>query len=159
MGPLRALGGLVERLPGPVCVLLGAGQVAPRRTRLVRTVGGEQKRVAAAVEALHTLRDGGYVLVVVDGIGTALVQQQILGQPVSLAAGAFALARLAHAPMLPVAVRWRGAAVEIISGAVIAPAEESVMASSLVAWLEDYLRAHPGEFSFTLSRLLGVSPS
>jgi hypothetical protein len=58
--------------------------------------------------------------------------------------------------MLPVAVRWRGAAVEIAAGNVIAPADETAMAAALVAWLELYLRQYPGEFSFTLSRLLGI---
>ena len=144
MGPLAALGGLIERLPGPVCVLLGAGQVVTRRARYVRTLGGEQQRAAAVVEALHTLRAGGYALVVVDGVGTGLVQTTVLGRPVSLAAGAFALARLADAPLLPVAVRWRGAAVEIVAGEQIAPTDDAAMATALVAWARALPAPAPG---------------
>lgn len=159
MGPLAALGGLVERLPGPVCVLLGAGQVVTRKARYVRTLGDEQQRAAAVVEALHTLRSGGYALVVVDEVGSAPVHQEVLGRPVPLATGAFALARLADAPMLPVAVRWRGPGVEIVAGEAIAPDDETTMAATLAAWLEGYLRAHPRELSFNLSRRLGVLPA
>lgn len=154
MGPLTALGTLTARLPGPTDVLLGAGEVVTRRARFLPTLGSEAQRVAAVMEALRTLRGGGYALVVVDGFGSARVQQTVLGREVSLSRGAFALARLAGAPILPVAVRWRGPAVEILAGQVIAPTDEASMAAALAAWLEAYLRAHPGAPSFALKRLL-----
>jgi hypothetical protein len=156
MGPLAALGGLTSRLPGPVCVLLGAGEVVTRRATYLPTLGGEAQRVAAVMEALRTLRGDGYALVVVDGFGSARLQQTALGREVSLSRGAFALARLAGAPIVPVAVRWRGPAVEILAGQVIEPADEASMAKAMLAWLEGYLREYPGELSHALTRLLAL---
>lgn len=156
MGPLAALGGLVERLPGPVCIPVGAGGVVTRQARYVPTLGGETQRAAAVMEALRTLRGGGYALVLVDGFGTARMPQTVLGREVSLSRGAFALARLADAPVLPLAVRWRGPAVEILAGQVIEPADEASMAKAMVVWLDGYLHEYPGELSYALARLLAL---
>lgn len=156
MGPLPALGAFVGQLPGPVCVLVGGGEIVTRKAVYVRTLDGEAQRTGAFTEAVHTLRDRGYALVVVDGVGTGLIQETLLGRPISVSRGAFALSRLAQAPLLPVAVRWRGAAVEILAGDPIPPAGEAAMAAELVAWLERYLRRYPGELSYPLARLLGV---
>lgn len=156
MGSLAALGALLERLPAPVSIIRGAGQVTARRSRYLRTSEGEAQRVAAVIQAIHTLRQGGFVLVVADGPATARVEQILLGRPISLPSGAFALARLSGAVLVPVAARWRGAAVEILAGDPIPPAPEATMASALVGWLERYLRDHPEELTYPLSRLLGV---
>jgi lauroyl/myristoyl acyltransferase len=159
IGPLAALSGLLARLAGPVCVLRGAGQVVTRKARYLPTFGGEAQRAAAVTEAVHTLRAGGYALVVVDNLRDARVPATLLGRSVPLAGGAFALARLAPAPLLPVAVRWRGPSVAIVAGEMIEPADETAMADSLARWLEAYLRRHPRELSFTLSKRLGLGGS
>jgi lauroyl/myristoyl acyltransferase len=121
----------------------------------VTAVGGEAQRAAAVTEAVHTLRAGGYALVVVDGLGNAPVNSLILGRRMAFASGAFALARLADAPLVPLAVRWHGPAVEIVAGPAIAPEQETAMAAALAGWLEQYLREHPSELSFGLSQRLG----
>jgi hypothetical protein len=156
MGPVWALGGLLARLPGPVCVLRGGGDFVARADRSVAAVGGETQRVAAVTEAVHTLRAGGYAFVVVDRVGNAPVQAEVLGRTIVFAGGAFALARLADAPLLPLVARWRGAAVEIVAGEPIAPAGKMEMAGRLSRWLEQYLRQHPCELSFPLSQRLAA---
>ncbi len=156
MGTLSALGALLERLPAPVSILLGGGRATARRSRYLRTSEGEEQRVGAVMQAIRTLRQGGFALVVADGPGTARVEQTLLGHPISLPSGAFAMARLSGAVLVPVAARWRGPGVEIVAGDPIPPAAEATMASALVSWLERYLREHPEEFSHPLARLLGV---
>jgi lauroyl/myristoyl acyltransferase len=121
---------------------------------LLDTEGGEGQRIAATTEAARILRGGGFTLLVVDGLGTAQVPATIFGRAVSLSAGAFALARLSDAPILPVAVRWHGGAVRITAGAPISPGEATEMAAALARWLETYLREHPGELTFTVAKLL-----
>lgn len=156
VGTPSAFGVLLERLPAPVSILLGAGRVTARRSRYLRTSEGEEQRVAAVMQAIRTLRHGGFVLIVADGPGTARVEQTLLGRPISLPGGAFAMSRLSGAVLVPVVARWRGAAVEILAGDPIPPAAEATMAGALVRWLERYLRDHPGDLSYPLARMLGV---
>lgn len=115
--------------------------------------------MAAFTEAARILRGGGAVLLVVDGFGSARVPMRLFDRDVMVSAGAFRLARLAGAPILPIAVRWRGRGVSFDTGGSIRPGEPEAMAAALAAWLEDYLRRRPGELTYPLVRLLRSAPA
>jgi hypothetical protein len=159
LGPLPALGALVQRLPAPTAILMNATGVPQRRAELLGTEGSEAQRVAAFTEAARILRGGGFVLVVVDGFGSARLPVTLFDREASISAGAFRLARLGGAAMLPIAVRWQGSGVRFDAGAPIAPGDPGAMAAALAAWLEGYLRRHPEELTFPVARLLGSAPA
>ncbi len=154
MGPLPALGALVQRLPGPAAIVTNRPGVPTRRAAVLGSEG-EGRRVAAVTAAARILRSGGFALLVLDGPGTARVPLTLFGHESSVSAGAFALARLAGAPVLPIAARWQGAGVRFEYGDLIPSGAAEVMAASVAAWLEGYLRRNPGELTPPVARLLG----
>ncbi len=159
LGPLPALGALVQRLPGPAGILMNASGVPQRRAKLLGAEGSEAQRVGAFTEAVRILRDDGFVLVVVDGFGSARLPVRLFDREASISAGAFRLARLGGAAMLPIAVRWQGGGVRFDTGEPIVPGEAGAMAADLAAWLEGYLRRHPEELTLPVARLLGSAPT
>ena len=153
IGPIRAIGPVLERLDGEVLVL-HRGQFAPRPgLTLVRTGDDEWTRARAFKRAVETLRGGGYVYLAMDGFGEqgydgSTLEVPLLGGSVALARGGFALARMTGTPLVPVVGTWRGSRAEIVCGDPIPPSgDEHAMAASLAHWLERRLLEAPGEIS------------
>jgi hypothetical protein len=153
MGAYETLGAFLARLPGEVLSLrMSSGGSTPGITRVA--VGGldEWQRVQVTKRAVTTLRAGGFVFLAIDGPGSSFVEMEVFGGSVFAAAGAFALAKLAGAPMVPITARWRGDKVDVIVGEAIPPGDPSTMAAALGRWLEGYLRENPRELRWPLIR-------
>ena len=155
-GGIVALGLLLEQLPGKVLVLSFNDAVIPPRPGVERvaTGGGELARIAAAKRAGDLLRDGGFVFMMLDGGDSARTPLAVFDGTFFVSSGAFRLARITRAPIVPVIAQWRGRRMEIVLGTPIAPAEEAVMAGVLGSWLEDVLPAGDRR-SRLISRLSG----
>ena len=83
----------------------------------------------------------------------------MLAGTISMSRGAFALARITATPLMPLAARWHGSAVEIVCGDAIAPGgSERTMAAEAAVWLERYLREFPGEVTKRTIESLNPSP-
>ncbi len=145
LGPVAVLGSLLRQLPGPAFVLYRSGTMRPEIGGVL--VAEDQRLRAAAFRgALSALRDGQFVAIAVDAtrISTHL-DVELLGRSVPLARGAFALARMTGAPIVPVAPAWRGRRVEFEMGDPISSPSEQEMASATARWLEGFVRRHPEE--------------
>jgi hypothetical protein len=151
-GPLRALDGLWPYLPGEVTVLLGPGYRRLHNARSLRINNDEATRVAVARGAARALQNGGFLFMTPDADGTARVTAELMGIRFSLASGAFALARMTASPMVPIALRWRGSAIEAVIGRPIAPGSESLMAAQLLQWFGEYFRDNRAQLSALLYR-------
>jgi hypothetical protein len=149
---------LVDQLPGHVLVPFHSAGLRPRM-RLVDVRRDTELRMAAVKLGVRTLRAGGFVVSVVDGVGTGRLPVDILGRRASFSRGPFAMARLGRAPIVPMIARWRGFRVEITAGPVVSSDRESEMAGQLAAWLEGYVLEHPGEVQAGLAALLSDSPA
>jgi len=149
VGPLPALGILLEQLPGEVLVLQLSGNA--RKRLVVGWTGTEEwQRAAALRRAVSTLRAGGFVVLLVDANEfPTTIDVTLFGRTTRLARGAFALARMTGSPLVPIAPRWRGSRVEITVGDPIPPGEEAAMAAATAGWLERFVRTNPQ----TLGRL------
>ncbi|MEA2442974.1 MAG: Bacterial lipid biosynthesis acyltransferase [Thermoleophilales bacterium] len=164
VGASSAVGAALEQLPGEVLVL-HRGRFAPRRdVTLVRVGEDEWERARTLHRAVKTLRSGGFVFVAVDayeqGYDVSTIEVPMFGGVVSLARGAFALARITGAPIVPLAARWRGARVEITCGEAIPPEpDDHATAAATARWLEGYLREFPGEISLRTLEILRLPPS
>ena len=102
--------------------------------RTVRDVGGGTGVFALADAAQR----GSFEL--------ARVEAPLLGRRLRLARGPFALARIAGVPIVPLVARWQGNGVAIVKGEpIVASEDDGETAAALAGWLEDYLRAFPGE--------------
>jgi len=156
LGTVEALGAVFERLPGPRLVLWACCPVERPGTRLVDI--GHSGFVFAAKCALDTLRAGGFVFSVADGAGHSRVEAALCGRRIVLPRGTFTIARLAGAPLLPMAARWRGSRIEVTTGDLIPPGDEAEMVSALMGWLEPYLIEHPEEARGDLLHLLRTAP-
>jgi lauroyl/myristoyl acyltransferase len=162
VGPYAAIGTALARLAGEV-VALDRGQFGrvPHVTVLPR---GENAaaRSRAFSGALSALRSGGFVFVNVDAFEpehldeVSTIEVPMLGRTLPLARGAFALARIAGVPIVPIVPRWRGQAIDVEIGESmrLGPDGERGLAEATAAWIERYLRERPGETSvFMLERL------
>jgi hypothetical protein len=160
IGPFQALGGFLDALPGPrVALAREQYELRPDMT-LLHAGDDEWQRAHAFGRALRELRSGRSVIVTVDGLPVGdhpmpTIEVPMLGRSMPFARGAFALARLGRAPIVPMASRWRGTAMEVTVGEPIAPDRgEGAAAAAVAAWLERYLVERPGEVSvFLLERL------
>jgi lauroyl/myristoyl acyltransferase len=152
VGPISALGGALEQLPGDVLVLHVSGAPRPRLRML--SVGPTQwDRAAAFAQAMRTLRRGGFVFLLADAnVFPSTIEVTMFGRTTRLARGAFALSRLSGAPVVPLAGRWQGTCVEVVAGEPIVPGEEAVMAAATAAWLERFVRASPDEMGQAFAR-------
>lgn len=153
LGANRAHGAVFARLPGPKLALTNTME----RSGTVVNIG-RIGFVFAAKSALDTLRAGGFVFTHADGMGCSSIEAELFGRRIVLPRGTFTIARLAGAPLLPVAARWRGPAIEMVSGDRIAPGDESEMAAALARWVEAYLVEHPEEVHDHLLDLLRAAP-
>jgi hypothetical protein len=119
----------------------------------VATTGGLVSRTQALRRGLDGLRRGGYAVSALDGEHGAAERVELLGHPLDLGVGAFALARLSGAQVVPVAALWRGSRVVCELGAPVAgPAEAA-------RWLESLLRRAPEQISLGLLRQLLLGPT
>ena len=146
VGSPAALGALLERLPGEVFALQHSDWPAPAGIQMSVPGHGQGHRAARYWGALRTLRAGGFVFGAIDGAG-ASIDVDVLGRSRRFARGLPALARATGAAVLPVVGRWRGRKIEVITGTLVEPAEDEVMADELARWLEGVARAHPGALS------------
>jgi lauroyl/myristoyl acyltransferase len=158
VGPLQAMGLLFERLAADVLVLQAADEngFPPPRPGFTRMHVGDDEWQRALVfrDALKALHAGNYVCLAVDGYGAPQLAAPLLGRRVRLARGAFALARMTGAPIIPTAPRWRGTGIEIVAGDPVAPGDDPAMAAALTRWLESFVRESPGEIMPALVALL-----
>lgn len=160
IGPTHALGVAIERLPGEVLVLRRRAYepAQAKNVQVAETAGSEEQRARAFHRAVGQLRGGGYVLLPIDPQEAARVPAPFFGRTLLLARGAFALARVARAPILPVVTRWRSVRVEIHCGPLIEPEDsEEAMAAIAAGWLESYLAGAPGEVTPRVFQLLRES--
>jgi mRNA-degrading endonuclease toxin of MazEF toxin-antitoxin module len=158
VGSPIGLGALFEGLPGEVVVLFNArGNARPGMT-LIDVSPGQQARAAGVARAIKALRAGGWAVTVVDGKSDATLPTVMFGRHVGLPRGAFAIARLANTPILPLAARWHGARIVIDAGSAIEPAAEETMAQAVATWLERYLTAHPEQTLAPVATLLRQAP-
>jgi hypothetical protein len=162
VGATHALGAAIERLPGPVLLLRqGSPYVPGPPVRLETTEGDGQRRAAAFQRALVHLSRGGFVVTALDVVPGPGLRVPCLGRAIELARGPFAMARLAGAPLLPLAARWRRGGVEVEVGEALAAAPgsgpeawEGALAAGAARWLERYLLASPAEIGLGLLRAL-----
>lgn len=170
-GAVHALGPALERLPGPVLALRDGPLFRPRPPlELATTEGDDQSRAAVFHRALTCLRRGGFVALALDVAPGPVLRVPCLGRALELPRGPFALARLAGAPIVPVAARWRGSKVEVAAGEPLVPLgkqasvegerpeqdgeRETALAAAAASWLERYLNAAPAETGLGLLRRL-----
>jgi lauroyl/myristoyl acyltransferase len=160
VGPVAGLDGLLATLPGEVVALERGWVRAPASYTLLSGNRDSWERARSFSRALVALRRGALVFLTVDAFEpeeyeVARIDVPMLGRKLSLARGAFALARIARAPIVPIVARWRGTAIEVEVGDLIEPSsDEAAMATATAAWIDGYLRGRPGEVSaFMLERL------
>jgi lauroyl/myristoyl acyltransferase len=155
-GAIQALNVAVERLPGRVLVLrqgLLFPPVPPVETE--STDGDGQRRAAAFRRALLHLKEGGFVVLALDGVQGPGLPVSCLGHRLELARGPFALARLTGAPLRPLVARWERGRIGIVVGdELAAPGGEGAFAAAAAQWLERYLAASPVEVGLGLLRVL-----
>lgn len=142
IGPTLAMGTLHERLNGELLVLRG-------------NVGAtDQERAATFYRAIERLRDG-FVLIAVDPREAQRIEVPFLGGTLHLARGAFAMARVARVPIVPLVARWDGNAIEFVVGDPLpVSTDERALAMTAASWLERYLRERPGELSYRVLELM-----
>lgn len=139
-------------------------------------VDSQERRNMAMRRAVDVLRGGGLVLAVMDGpFGAHSAPIDCLGRSIVLRRGAFALARLTGAPVLPAVARWTtNGEIEPAIGAVLTAStaalptrvpprqtyDERELTKEAAAWLERYLIAHPEEaWPYTIKNFLDAPSS
>jgi lauroyl/myristoyl acyltransferase len=157
IGPTLGLGTLSERLQGETLVLRGTQFPLDRATRdnVNLIEGTDQQRAATFHRAIERLRDGGFVIMALDPNEAHRIAVPFLGGTLHLARGAFAMARVAGVPIVPLVARWDGDAIELIVGEPLPVSnDEQVLAGAAARWLEAYLRESPGELSYRILELM-----
>lgn len=157
IGPIYGLGVLSERLQGEPLVLRGQQFPfeRPKRPNVDLIRGGDQERAATFHRAIERLRDQGFVILALDPKEAQRIAAPFLGGTLHLARGAFAMARIARVPIVPVVARWDGNAIDLIVGDPLPISDdEQALAASAARWLETYLRERPGELSYRVLELM-----
>ena len=160
VGPYQGLAAALVELPGEV-VALDRGQFAERPEFTIVPAGESQwERARTFHELVNALRAGKFVFINPDAFeagqfDVSTIEVPMLGRRQRLARGAFALARISRTPIVPLAARWRGTAVEVTIGEPVSPdCGEAEMATATARWIDGYLRERPGEISvFMLDRM------
>jgi hypothetical protein len=161
IGPTLGLGALAERLPGETLVLRGTQFPLDRTPRPnVRLIEGtDQQRAATFHHAIELLRRNGFVILALDPREAQRISVPFLGGTLHLARGAFAMARVARVPIVPLVARWDGDEIELLVGDPLpASDDEQQLAASAAQWLERYLRDAPGELSYRIMELMEPPP-
>lgn len=144
-----------------------------RPTLMIRDLHTEQQssRAAALMQSIDYLRGGGVVVATLDGPGgTSTGEVVCLGRRVVMRRGAFVLARLTGAPLVPVVCAWTAsgeiairiaAPIEPPTNGALDPIEiDTLMAQGAARWLDAYLRAEPQEIWLsTLRHYLSAPPA
>jgi hypothetical protein len=127
-----------------------------RRTDLtmVDLADGADAHSAAVMSAVRTLRAGRQVTTVVDGRGGRGLRVRVRAGTVELPRGAFAIAQLGRAPIVPITARWKRGRITVITGPVITADTEAGMATAVMHWLEAYLATYPEQALAPVARLL-----
>ena len=142
IGPIHGLGVLPDRLRAPALVLRGS-------------LGTDQQRALMIHRAIEHLQQNGFVIMALDPQEARRIEVPFLGGTLHLARGAFAMARIARVPIVPLVARWDGDAIELIVGEPLAVSDdEQELASAAARWLEQYLRDAPGELSYRVLELM-----
>ncbi|HYC59815.1 MAG TPA: hypothetical protein VEK79_09635 [Thermoanaerobaculia bacterium] len=142
IGPIHGLSVLADRLAAPSLVLRGA-------------LGTDQQRALMFHRAIEHLQQHGFVIMALDPQEARRIEVPFLGGTLHLARGAFAMARIARVPIVPLVARWDGDAIELIVGEPLAVStDEHKLASAAARWLEQYLRDAPGELSYRVLELM-----
>ncbi|HSK08631.1 MAG TPA: hypothetical protein VK911_03580 [Vicinamibacterales bacterium] len=122
--------------------------------------GDEQRRAQALRRGVDWLRAGRPVIIAADSrTGTLTEPVPCLGCLVRFRRGAFVLARVAPAPIVPLFFRWGGGGsrIEMDAGPRIHPPtfgtaveRETAMAMVVAGWLDERLRSRPTDLSLAL---------
>jgi hypothetical protein len=148
-GAVFAIGPVLSRLQSPVLAFRGGQQFTPYDSlQTESTRGDEQQRAAALHRALQHLRLGGLVAIALDAVPDRGIETRCLGRSLRLAPGAFALARWAHAPVIPLVARWTPSGIRVETGDSLDAPQEAA------TWLERYLLSSPSETTLGLLRTL-----
>jgi len=154
VGAIYLLGAAFDRLPAGRTVLRWAPQHLPGPgERNAPTAGSVESRTNALRAAIAELGAGGYVVTTLDGSHGAATEGSVLGRRLELGRGAFALARLAGAPVVPVVALWREDRVVCE----LAPAVDDAEAAA--HWLDRLLAREPRQITLGLLRLLLFGPA
>jgi lauroyl/myristoyl acyltransferase len=149
VGGLYATRAVLGRLHSPVVAFRAGPLFAPEDSlRVESTAGDERQRAAALHRALLHLRHGGLLVLALDAVADRGVETRCLGRTLSLAPGAFALARWSGAPIIPLVARWTSGGVQVAIGDSIETPQDAA------TWLERYLLASPSEITLGLLRTL-----
>lgn len=145
LGPIPVSGMLLEQLR-PEVLVMKVGRSKRPGLQSVAVGTDDWSRAAAFKCAVQALHRGGVVFVMADAnVVPSTIDAWLFGRRVRFARGAFALARLTGAPLVPVAVRWRGVDVEIVAGAPVREQAEADAAAAVAAWLERFVQDAPEE--------------
>jgi lauroyl/myristoyl acyltransferase len=148
-GPTLALAALAERLGTSVAAIRLSEMKVPRapHVKVMQTGGSEEQRAAIFIDAVRHLRADGFALMAVDSEAYGTLKVPFLGRRIAFARGAFAMARMTGAPIVPIVARWEGDAIAWTVGPRLRGTDEEPLAAATAAWLESYVRARPSEYS------------
>jgi lauroyl/myristoyl acyltransferase len=160
VGPWQALGDVSSPLPAETITIFRSESDRDFPATLLAVRDTSWERAGTFHRALVALRSGSSVLINLDAFhpdkfAVSTIDVPLFDRRFSLARGAFALARMSRVPIVPLAARWRGTAIDVTVGEPIPPdLAEGEMAAAAASWIEGYLRDAPGETSvFILERL------
>lgn len=157
VGPTFGLGMLSEWLQGETLVLRGMQFPLDRATRRnVNLVEGtDQQRAASFHRAIEQLRRDGFIIMALDPKEANRIAVPFLSGTLHLARGAFAMARIARVPIVPLVARWNGKEIDLVVGDPLPLSDdEQLLAASAAQWLERYLLEWPGELSYRILELM-----
>lgn len=158
IGPTFGLGVLSEWLQGKTLVLRGPQfPIDPAMRGSVNFVEGtDQQRAASFHRAIEQLRENGFILIALDPWeAPSRIAVPFLRGTLHLARGAFAMARIARVPIVPLVARWAGREIELVVGDPLPTSDdEQELAASAAKWLERYLVESPGELSYRILQLM-----
>lgn len=152
VGALHAVGAALEALGKPVLGVREGRLFEPRPP--LELISTRQQRAAVMLRAVEYLRAGKLVVLALDGAADTMIETTCLGHRLALARGAFALARMTGAPIVPIVMRWHGTDVEVVLGQRLEGDNEEQLAHAAARWLESYLRDEPHQLTLGLLREL-----
>jgi hypothetical protein len=159
LGALYLLALALQRIATPRVVLRWSTVHLPfAGEEVAPTSGGVAPRTASLRRGLEALREDKFVITALEGPHGGGERGTLLGRPLDLGRGAFALAGATGAPVVPIAALWEGNQVVIEVGAPIriegsAPERERAV-GAVALWFEGLLRRAPGQIGLGLLRRL-----
>lgn len=166
-GPISATSAALLLLGKTALIVRKSGRTAcARGLEVVGLEGDDQHRAQVLRRGVEYLRQGNAVVLAADGWeGAATEPVACCGRLVRFRRGAFVMARLSGAPILPLYFRWGdGGRIEVEAAEPIRPAgvgdavrQETEMAAVVAGWLEGQLLARPDDLSLSLLKWLQTS--